>query len=59
MTFGRAQHEDGNGVIHVSLASASDQAGIDKINATYWDELCGSQFARRIGVTDNSSASLK
>ena len=33
--------------------------GLDAANATFWDELCGSALARRIGVTDGSPASLR
>jgi SAM-dependent methyltransferase len=28
-------------------------------NASFWDELCGTSFARALGVTDDSPASLK
>jgi SAM-dependent methyltransferase len=36
-----------------AATSVSDQ------NAAFWDELCGTQFAKSLGVTDNSPASLK
>jgi SAM-dependent methyltransferase len=35
------------------------QATIDRANAEFWNELCGSSLARRIGVTDYSPASLR
>ena len=34
------------------------QASIDEQNAKFWDELCGSQLAKQLGVTDSSPASL-
>ena len=43
----------------MNLSSTADQVSIDKKNAAYWDELCGSQLAKQIGVTDNSPTSLK
>jgi SAM-dependent methyltransferase len=33
--------------------------GIDKQNAAFWDELCGSMLARRLGITDASPESLR
>ncbi|MGE0383644.1 MAG: class I SAM-dependent methyltransferase [Gammaproteobacteria bacterium] len=36
-----------------------EQAAIDQRNKSFWDELCGTQFARQIGVSDSSPASLK
>jgi ubiquinone/menaquinone biosynthesis C-methylase UbiE len=38
---------------------AGRQADIDKANMAFWDELCGSTLARRLGVTDSSPESLK
>lgn len=35
------------------------QSEIDKKNSKFWDELCGSQLAKQLGVTDNSPQSLK
>jgi SAM-dependent methyltransferase len=35
------------------------QTGIDVANAGFWDELCGSNLAREIGLTDVSPASLE
>jgi SAM-dependent methyltransferase len=32
---------------------------VDDKNSTFWDELCGTHFARSIGVVDNSPASLR
>lgn len=34
-------------------------APISDQNASFWNELCGTQFARSLGVTDDSPASLK
>ncbi len=45
---------------HVSSnPGPNGQAEIDKANMAFWDELCGSALARRIGVTDSSPESLK
>ena len=37
----------------------ADQIATDKANREFWDELCGSGFARAIGITDHSMESLK
>jgi SAM-dependent methyltransferase len=37
----------------------SAQAVTDGANTDFWNELCGSQLARSIGVVDDSAASLK
>ncbi len=34
------------------------QQQIDRENATFWNELCGSQLARELGVTDHGKESL-
>jgi SAM-dependent methyltransferase len=34
-------------------------SGVDKRNIVFWDELCGTNLAKSIGVTDNTAASLK
>lgn len=34
-------------------------AGVDDTNAAFWNELCGTQLAKTLGVTDSSPASLK
>ncbi|MET3839584.1 SAM-dependent methyltransferase [Bradyrhizobium sp. OAE829] len=34
-------------------------AALDEKNARFWDELCGSEMAKHLGVTDSSQASLK
>ena len=31
---------------------------LDRANAEFWDELCGSTFARALGITDHAPASL-
>lgn len=36
-----------------------DTVKISKDNSTFWDELCGTQLAKTLGVTDDSVASLK
>jgi ubiquinone/menaquinone biosynthesis C-methylase UbiE len=38
--------------------STSGQTATDARNAAFWDELCGSALARRVGVQDASSESL-
>lgn len=43
----------------MSARTAPNQDEIDARNAAFWDELCGSQLARELGITDNSPASLK
>lgn len=35
------------------------ETGVSDRNAAFWDELCGTQFAKSLGVTDDSPASLK
>lgn len=35
------------------------QSEIDVRNRKFWDELCGSQLAKQLGITDNSPQSLK
>jgi SAM-dependent methyltransferase len=35
-----------------------EQVELDARNAAFWDELCGSAFARRLGITDASPESL-
>jgi SAM-dependent methyltransferase len=35
-----------------------DRDEIERANIAFWDELCGTRFARRLGVTDASAASL-
>jgi SAM-dependent methyltransferase len=35
------------------------QPGIDAANAGFWDELCGTNLARELGITDASPASLE
>ena len=34
-------------------------SGVSKANSEFWNELCGSQLARSIGVIDDSSSSLR
>ena len=41
-----------------SQAVGQEQAEIDVRNAAFWDELCGTAFARSVGVTDASPQSL-
>ncbi|MCC6146925.1 MAG: class I SAM-dependent methyltransferase [Anaerolineaceae bacterium] len=35
------------------------QSEIDQLNASFWNELCGSAFAQSLGITDRTPASLK
>lgn len=37
---------------------AVEQAALDNQNASFWNELCGSAFARTLGITDRSRESL-
>lgn len=37
----------------------TDQGGTSERNESFWDELCGTQLARQLGVVDNSPQSLK
>ena len=37
---------------------AQAQAQIDVRNAAFWDELCGTTFARSVGISDASPQSL-
>ena len=41
------------------MANAMDQGAIDKRNAAFWDELCGSSLAISLDIKDSSPASLK
>src|SRR5206468_2114242 len=41
------------------LAAVAAQLGIDAANAGFWDELCGTNLAREIGLADASPASLE
>jgi SAM-dependent methyltransferase len=34
------------------------QQSLDRANAQFWDELCGTQLARSIGITDHTAESL-
>lgn len=43
----------------VEVTDHRPQAEIDARNRTFWDELCGTQLAKSLGVTDHSPASLK
>lgn len=36
-----------------------EQQAIDSANAKFWDELCGTGFAKHLGITDRSLASLR
>ena len=38
--------------------AATNQAEIDRKNAEFWDELCGTQLAQSLGITDFSAESL-
>jgi SAM-dependent methyltransferase len=41
-----------------SQAPSNPQTSIDQDNARFWDELCGTDMARRLGVRDASAESL-
>lgn len=43
----------------MSTTTTSDQETVSKENARFWDELCGSQLARYLGISDSSPHSLK
>lgn len=43
----------------MSTSTTLRQDEIDNKNAEFWNELCGSQLARQLGITDDSPASLK
>jgi SAM-dependent methyltransferase len=46
--------DDARGLAAMSVASA-----VDRANAEFWNELCGSWLARQAGITDCSLASLR
>lgn len=37
----------------------SDQDNLNKLNAEFWNELCGTGLAQHVGIKDNSKESLK
>ena len=41
------------------MENRTDQVEVSAANAKFWDELCGSQLARYLGITDSSPESLK
>jgi SAM-dependent methyltransferase len=41
------------------MAEKIDEKTVSEKNAQFWDELCGSQLARYLGITDSSPQSLK
>lgn len=41
------------------MSALSDQTAISERNTAFWDELCGTQAAKAMGVVDSSAASLK
>lgn len=42
----------------MALSLSANQLEIDKRNIAFWDELCGTQSAKSLGVVDNSPESL-
>ena len=42
-----------------AMETKNSQAGIDEQNRKFWDELCGTQLAKQLGVTDSSKESLE
>ena len=45
--------------LDMTVNTMPNQADVSKKNANFWDELCGTQLAKQLGITDNSPASLK
>ena len=43
----------------MSKNKAPSQKNIDSKNAEFWDTLCGSQLAKKLGINDDSKESLK
>ncbi len=41
-----------------AMENNTSQADIDERNRSFWNELCGSQLAQQLGVTDSSKESL-
>lgn len=41
------------------MENSTSQVELSQANAKFWDELCGSQLARYLGITDSSPESLK
>lgn len=41
------------------MSSVMDQAAVDSKNSAFWSELCGTQLAKSLGVSDDSPRSLK
>src|SRR5215211_2839449 len=41
------------------VTGAAPQADIDRRNAAFWDELCGTGLARSVGVGDHSAEGLR
>jgi SAM-dependent methyltransferase len=43
----------------IGMSAEAMSTIVDQRNASFWNELCGTHFARAIGVVDDSPASLK
>lgn len=43
----------------MSATGPTDRQAIDRANAKFWDELCGTTFARRLGISGRSVESLR
>ena len=41
------------------MTTTTDTRAVDKANAEFWNELCGTTMARSLGITDHSLESLK
>jgi SAM-dependent methyltransferase len=58
-----SQHEENDmlatSVSTVNIPASRSQADIDARNRVFWNELCGTQLAKSLGVTDHTPASLK
>lgn len=45
--------------MEINVKNNTEQAKVSNANAKFWDELCGSQLAKYLGIYDSSPASLK
>jgi SAM-dependent methyltransferase len=43
----------------MSATEPADREATDRANAKFWDELCGTTFARQLGISDRSIESLE
>jgi hypothetical protein len=45
-------------LMKATMSDLVDQNAVDTRNSMFWSELCGTQFAKSLGVTDSSVTSL-